>query len=241
MVSVHFDNIRQQIINALEKASERIIVAVYWFTNEELFDKLIQKTEKGCKVELIIHNDFINNRNAGLNFQKFIDKGGEFYFSDGYNPMHNKFCVIDSQILINGSYNWTYYAESKNRENVLIIEEEKDTIESFISEFERLKSLTEKVSEIRQLTRFEVDENNVLRARDYLANDIVFQAKATNKLELVESAFDIAPENIEVQKTAFELDLTKKYRLKNSIGSNVKNNGYNIIVEKGTMIPVTAK
>lgn len=240
MVSVHFDNIRQQIINALEKASERIIVAVYWFTNEELFDKLIQKTEKGCKVELIIHNDFINNRNAGLNFQKFIDKGGEFYFSDGYNPMHNKFCVIDSQILINGSYNWTYYAESKNRENVLIIEEEKDTIESFISEFERLKSLTEKVSEIRQLTRFEVDENNVLRARDYLANDIVFQAKATNKLELVESAFDIAPENIEVQKTAFELDLTKKYRLKNSIGSNVKNNGYNIIVEKGTMIPVTA-
>ena len=59
MVNVHFDNIRQQIISALEKASERIIVAVYWFTNEELFEKLIQKIEKGCTVELIIHNDFI--------------------------------------------------------------------------------------------------------------------------------------------------------------------------------------
>jgi hypothetical protein len=240
MVNVHFDNIRQQIISALEKASERIIVAVYWFTNEELFEKLIQKIEKGCRVELIIHNDFINNRNAGLNFQKFVDKGGEFYFSDGYNPMHNKFCVIDNQILINGSYNWTYYAESKNRENVLIIEEEKETIKSFISEFERLKSLTEKVTEIRQLTRFEVDENNALRARDYLANDIVFQAKATNKPEIVESAFEIAPDNIEVQKIAFDLDLTKKYRLKHSIGSSLINDGYRIIVEKGSMIPVTS-
>ncbi|TYB76458.1 phospholipase D-like domain-containing protein [Bizionia myxarmorum] len=240
MVSVHFDNIRQQIINALDKASERIIVAVYWFTNEELFDKLIEQIEKGRKVELIIHNDFINNRNTGLNFQQFVDKGGDFYFSDGYNPMHNKFCVIDNQILINGSYNWTYYAESKNRENVLIIEEEKDTIESFISEFERLKSLTEKVTEIRQLTRFEVDENNVLRARDYLANDIVFQAKVTNRPEIVESAFEIAPDNIEVQKTAFALDLTKKYRLKHSIGSSLLNDGYKIVVEKGSMIPVSS-
>lgn len=240
MVNVHFDNIRQHIISALDKASERIIVAVYWFTNEELFDKLIQQIEKGCKVELIIHNDFINNRNTGLNFQQFVDKGGEFYFSDGYNPMHNKFCVIDNQILINGSYNWTYYAENKNRENVLIIEEEKNTIESFISEFERLKSLTEKVTKIRQLTRFEVDENNVLRARDYLANDIVFQAKVTNRPEIVESAFEIAPDNIEVQKIAYSLDLTKKYRLKHSIGSSLKDDGYIIIVEKGEMIPISS-
>ena len=240
MVKVYFNNIRQQIIKALDKASDRIIVAVYWFTNEELFSKLIEQIEKGRKVELIIHNDFINNRYTGLNFQHFVDKGGEFYFSDGYNPMHNKFCVIDDKILINGSYNWTYYAENKNRENVLIIEEEKDTIESFIIEFERLKSLTEKVSEIRRLTRFEVDENNLLRARDYLANDIIYQAKVTNRPEIVESAFEIAPDNIEVQKTAFDLDLTKKYRLKHSIGSSLINNGYKIIVEKGSMIPVSS-
>ncbi len=240
MVKTHFDNIRHQIIKALDKATDRILVAVYWFTNEELFEKLLEQIEKGKKVELIIHNDFINNRNTGLDFQQFVDKGGEFYFSDINNPMHNKFCVIDNQILINGSYNWTYYAESKNRENIIIIENEKDTIESFISEFERLKSLTEKVTEIRQLTRFEVDENNVLSARDYLANDIVFQAKETNRPEIIETAFEIAPNNIEVQKTAFALNLTKKYRLKHSIGSSLLNDGYKIIVEKGEMIPVSS-
>ena len=239
MVTVHFEDIRRQIINALNDAFENIIIAVYWFTNEDLLNKLIEKIDNGCKVELVIHNDFINNRNSGLNFQKFIDQGGEFYFSDSKNPMHNKFCVIDNRVLINGSYNWTYYAESKNRENILIIKDESETIEKFVLEFQRLKSLTEKVTEIQQLTKFEVDESNHLNTRDYLANDIVYKAKVTNRPELINSAFEIAPENIEIQKTAYELDLTKKYKLKYSIGASLHNDKYKIIVEKGAMIPIS--
>lgn len=95
--------------------------------------------------------------------------------------MHNMFCVIDNKTLINGSYNWTYYAEDRNRENILLIKDEKETIDAFISEFERLKSMTKRVEKIRPLTKFEVDEFNLLRARDYLAYDIVFESKATGR------------------------------------------------------------
>lgn len=239
MVEAHFENIRQIILDELDKASEKIVVAVYWFTNQTLFQKLMAKITAGLRVELIIHNDYINNRETGLNLQDFIDSGGEFYFSGIFNPMHNKFCVIDNKVLINGSYNWTYYAEDRNRENILLIKDEQETIDAFLIEFERLKSLTEKVEKIRPLTKFEVDEFNLLRARDYLANDIVFQAKATGNKYLVENAFQIAPENISVQKTAFELELTDKYRLKHSIGSSLKDDGYKIIVPKGSFIPVS--
>lgn len=239
MVIVHFEKIRQKILAELESAQNEIIVAVYWFTNQDLFDKLLEKLENGVNVSLIIHNDYINNRETGLPFQDIIDKGGEFYFSDSYNPMHNKFCVVDNRTLLNGSYNWTYYAENRNRENILVIKEEKETIEAFHTEFQRLKELAEKVEEIRPLTKFEIDENNVLRARDYLANDIVYQAKATNRKDLIDSAFEIAPGNIEVQKTAYKLDLTKKWRVKSSIGSSLKYDKYLVIVPKHTMIPVS--
>ena len=239
MVKAHFENIRKEILREIDEATESIIVAVYWFTNEDLFQKLMSKIENGVRVELIIHNDYINNRDTGLDFQKFINIGGHFYFSDTYNPMHNKFCVIDNKTLINGSYNWTYYAEDRNRENILVLKNEEETTKSFVDEFNRLKSLTEQVENIRQLTRFEVDEFNFLRARDYLANDIVFQAKETGKKEIIENAFLIAPDNIEVQKTAFELDLTKKWKLKHSIGSSLKYDKYLIIVPKGTMLPVS--
>lgn len=89
MVKAYFDNIRYNILEELDKATESIVVAVYWFTNQTLFQKLMTKVSAGLKVELIIHNDYINNREAGLAFQNFIDLGGEFYFSDTFNPMHN--------------------------------------------------------------------------------------------------------------------------------------------------------
>ena len=135
MVQAYFKNIRSSIIKEIFLAKETINIAVYWFTNHELFDMIYQKQLSGVQCQLIIHNDYINNRNTGLPFQKFIDAGGKFFFSDEENPMHNKFCLIDNQILINGSYNWTYYAENKNKENILIIKNEPEVINSFQNEF----------------------------------------------------------------------------------------------------------
>ncbi len=210
MVNPYFNNIRQAIITTLGEATEEILVAVYWFTNQQLFNLLIDKLKEGKKVSLIIHNDYINNREAGLNFQSFIDLGGQFFFSDAENPMHNKFCVIDNKILINGSYNWTYYAEDRNSENILIIKEEQETISAFRQEFLNLANILNKVNKVQRLTTFELEEFNGLSAREYLANDIIYEAKDTNRPEIVETAFKLSPNNIRVQKAAVRLDLTKK-------------------------------
>lgn len=237
MVQAHFSNIRKSILKEVSKASESLKVAVYWFTNHELFDLLYQKQREGVQCELIIHNDYINNRETGLPFQKFIDAGGKFYFSDEENPMHNKFCIIDQKVLINGSYNWTYYAESKNHENILIIKEESSVINAFASEFSDLVDSLKPLEAISLLTKFEVDENNLLRNRDYLAHDIVYQAKASNKPEMVKSAFEIAPQNLGVQKVANDLGLIKNLKLKSSIWISLVNDGVKLIAAKGANIP----
>lgn len=239
MVQAHFQNIRISIIKEIEKANKCLKVAVYWFTNHELFDLLYQKQLKGIQCDLIIHNDYINNRDTGLPFQKFIDAGGKFYFSDEENPMHNKFCIIDSRVLINGSYNWTYYAESKNRENVLIIKEEADIIKAFETEFSKLIELVKPLQTIARLTKFEVEENNLLRNRDYLAHDIIYQAKASNKPEMVKTAFEIAPQNLSVQTIANDLGLVKKFKLKSSVWVSIVNDGVKLVAAKGASIPAT--
>lgn len=226
-------------MSELNKAEKEIVVAIYWFTNHELFDKLCEKKENGIEVSLIVHNDFINNRENGLNFQRFIDLGGQLYFSDTDNPMHNKFCVIDNKVLLNGSYNWTYFAENKNNENILLIKQENDTIQAFREEFDIIKNGLILVDKVTKLTRFEIDEFNGLNSREYLANDIIYEAKATNRPEIVQEAFKISPENIKVQKEAVKLDLYKKHKLKCSIGAGIKDNQYLIGVEKGTMLPIT--
>ena len=43
MVKAHFEKIRNEIIDEIDLATNEIVVAVYWFTNQELFEKLIKK------------------------------------------------------------------------------------------------------------------------------------------------------------------------------------------------------
>ena len=53
--------------------------------------------------------------------------------------MHNKFAIIDSKYLINGSFNWTTQAVNYNQENILIIEN-KSLVNDYQKEFDKLWS-----------------------------------------------------------------------------------------------------
>lgn len=237
MIKTYFNSIRKQIRKEISKSEKEILIAVYWFTNQELFDILIEKLKEGIKIELIIHNDFINNRESGLPFQQFIDNGGKFYFSDGNNPMHNKFCLIDRRVLINGSYNWTYFAEEKNRENILLIENETEVANSFYDEFRRLILLTTPLEKIDPISKFEIGLNDELNQKEYLAQDLLFRASKENKIDLVKQAFELVPENIAIQKMADNLNLITKNSLKFDIGLSIENDGIKYLAKKGDKIP----
>ncbi len=51
--------------------------------------------------------------------------------------MHNKFAIIDSGVVITGSYNWTISASNNNQENLLIIES-KLVVDNYKNEFNKL-------------------------------------------------------------------------------------------------------
>ena len=53
--------------------------------------------------------------------------------------MHHKFCIVDSDLLINGSFNWTETAVMGNNENVVISNNTK-VVSCFVKEFEKLWS-----------------------------------------------------------------------------------------------------
>ena len=73
---------------------------------------------------------------SGLNSVKVrSDRGG---------IMHEKFCVIDNQIVISGSYNWTDNAELRNAEHINITENDNELATKYSLEFNRLFSLGDK-------------------------------------------------------------------------------------------------
>ncbi len=52
--------------------------------------------------------------------------------------MHNKFCIIDNDLVITGSYNWTFKARM-NDENVIVIKNQPTIISKFAEKFESIK------------------------------------------------------------------------------------------------------
>ena len=67
------------------------------------------------------------------------------------NIMHEKFCVVDLQTVIHGTFNWTK-AASYNKEHISI-DCNRETAESFADEFMKLKSISRK-----EIDSFDFDE-----------------------------------------------------------------------------------
>lgn len=133
----YFDNIQAIIIGHLSNAKRSVKIAMAWFTNPVIFNTLLKICKRGIEVDLLINNDLINNRPNGLPFNKLIQAGTNLYIAEPPTLIHNKFCIIDDQIVIDGSYNWTILAEKNNDENIVVIENG-SAIESFIDAFNKL-------------------------------------------------------------------------------------------------------
>ena len=149
----YFNNIQNELIKAINNSNLSLKVAVTWFTNNDLYEAILKKieTNKDFKLELIVLNDRINNKIEGVNFQNLINLGSEFYFSNVEKMVHHKFCIIDDEVIITGSYNWTYYAENRNWENIIFIND-KEIVDGYIQEFNKLKQSHEKIENVSEKT-----------------------------------------------------------------------------------------
>lgn len=113
----YFDQIEKQVLNDLDGARVSIYVAMAWFTNQRIADKLIEKFNEGLDVKVVSYDDYTNAK-FGVNIESIPHKTIR---STRGGTMHDKFCIIDNQKVLTGSYNWSLNAENKNEENVAVI------------------------------------------------------------------------------------------------------------------------
>ena len=133
---VTFSKIKEEIIQGIRTAKYTIWIAVAWFTDKDIFQELLLKKKQGINVRIITSDEQSNSylmSNLEENFDlKKVPLKGE-YLS---NRIHDKFCVIDFEYVMHGSFNWSNNA-NKNDET-LAIALDRDFAKKFADEFMRL-------------------------------------------------------------------------------------------------------
>lgn len=155
---VVFEDIQNHIIKHLKLAKYSVDIAVAWFTDWDIMQVLLDLLEKDVRVRILFYDDHINN-SCKTYFQRLYDKGAEIRSTK--DLMHNKFCIIDKEIVINGSYNWTSNAKWNNHENIQITFNV-ELSRLFSNEFDRLFEIYKKSGD-----KFKTSEELL---EDYLRN-----------------------------------------------------------------------
>ena len=132
-----YDNPELIIIKNIDDSKEFINIAMYTFTDREIAQAIIRAKDRGVNIKIYLDRSQVNAEYSKSRY--FINNGIEegIRISSNNYIMHNKFAVIDNEIVITGSYNWTASAGERNDENLLIIDD-KNIIEKYQNQFNNL-------------------------------------------------------------------------------------------------------
>ena len=81
--------------------------------------------------------------NTGSDYDRFRSAGITVRLDANPNQMHDKVMIIDGQIVVSGSFNYTYSAERYNDENLLVLYNQQ-IAEQYLAEFERIFNQADK-------------------------------------------------------------------------------------------------
>jgi phosphatidylserine/phosphatidylglycerophosphate/cardiolipin synthase-like enzyme len=113
------DNAQSRIIELINGAQHSVHFMAFVFTADPLAQAVVAAHQRGVQVSGVIEAGQSNN--SGSDYQYLLDAGVDVHLDGNSRNMHHKVFIIDGEIVILGSYNFSRSAEERNDENLLIV------------------------------------------------------------------------------------------------------------------------
>ena len=130
------DGCTARLVKILQSARQSVYFLAYSFTSDELAAALLARLKQGVQVEGVMERSQVQS-NSGTDYDRFRSAGMDVRLDANEYQMHDKVMIIDSQIVVTGSFNFTYSAEKYNDENMLVIYDPQ-IAGLYLAEFERI-------------------------------------------------------------------------------------------------------
>lgn len=161
MVRCYFSNIENVAISVLKNTQKSIKAAVAWINFSNYGGLLKELLDRNVKIKILLNNDDINQQY--LNDIQYLNSiGAKISLVNFTGIMHHKFCIIEKQICMFGSCNWTQSANIRNIEDLNICDEV-TFVNSYLLEFKALWDLSKTdIRLLRNPQHCEVCHNQII-------------------------------------------------------------------------------
>jgi phosphatidylserine/phosphatidylglycerophosphate/cardiolipin synthase-like enzyme len=107
------------VVENLNQAKSNVLVQAYSFTSAPIAKALVVAHRRGVKVQVILDKSQQSQRYSSADF---VRNAGIATFIDARHAIaHNKVMIIDNNVVLTGSFNFTKAAEESNAENLLVL------------------------------------------------------------------------------------------------------------------------
>lgn len=135
-----WDDAEGALLREIDGAQRSIRVQAFLLTSRNIARALIAAHERGVAVRVLADREMVA-RGENSRVPDLHSTGIEVRLETRYASAHNKILLIDVEgnhpVVITGSYNFTYSAQARNAENVLILRDNAALARAYLTNWRR--------------------------------------------------------------------------------------------------------
>jgi phosphatidylserine/phosphatidylglycerophosphate/cardiolipin synthase-like enzyme len=124
-----YEPVAEHVVAAIDAAQKTLRISIYQFEQQSVLDALNRAKKRGVKVEVVLDRSHVyvtgtshegGPRKPRPMIVELVKSGFDLLILKGQGSgiMHNKFVIVDDELLEGGSYNYTDQSENDHFENV---------------------------------------------------------------------------------------------------------------------------
>ncbi len=121
-------------MRTIDAARLQVLVQAFSFTHRDIADALVRAHRRGLDVQVITDRDQTELFESAA-IQRLVEAGLNVFTDADHLSAHNKVIIIDHNAerptLVTGSFNFTFAAQVRNAENVLVLHGNPDLTRAF--------------------------------------------------------------------------------------------------------------
>ena len=118
------DDAESLLVSVITQARRSLHVQAYAFTSRRIADAMVAARRRGVDVQ-VLADAHMNRKPKGNVLPRLLAAGVPVALESRYQAAHNKVLIVDAAgpdcVVLTGSYNFTWSAQNRNAENVLVV------------------------------------------------------------------------------------------------------------------------